>query len=90
MGHFKEQRNRVYKLKNVNWGGEPPFRANLRFGYAQSGYERTFFSESIVMLLRKSQKIVRTKIVHTSVHFSKNIENIFKFCSLYRKSHPIR
>ena len=30
---------------------EPPFRANLLFGYVQSGPERTSFSGSTVMLL---------------------------------------
>ena len=32
------------------------------------------------------KKTVRTEIVHTSVHFSKNVRNIFKICSYIQKT----
>ena len=51
MCHFKEI---DVGLKNIisNFGGtEPPIRANLLFGYAQSGSERTSFSGSTVLVL---------------------------------------
>ena len=48
MCHFKEIEN-VCKNFILNFGGtEPPFRANLLYKYAQSGFERTSFSGSAV------------------------------------------
>ena len=48
MNHFKEIEH-GYRNMIFNFGGtEPPFRANLHFGYAQSGSGRTSFSESTV------------------------------------------
>ena len=37
---------------------------------------------------KKSQKTVRTKIGHTSGHFSKNVKNIFQICSYIQKMTP--
>ena len=47
--HFKEIDFGLNDFFNL-WGTEPPFRANLLFGYAQSGSERTSFSGSTVLL----------------------------------------
>ena len=46
MGHFKEIENGCTNIISSLWGTEPPFRANLLSGYAQSGYERTSISGS--------------------------------------------
>ena len=41
MCQFKDIRNRYKNIIFNLWGTEPPFLANLLFGYAQSGSERT-------------------------------------------------
>ena len=48
MCNFKEIEKDVKALFDLG-GTEPPFRANLLFGYAQSGSERTSFSGSTVI-----------------------------------------
>ena len=53
MCHSKEIeigcKKRIYNLG----GTDPPFRANLLFGYVQSGSERTSFSGSTVRVVVK-------------------------------------
>ena len=51
MCHFKEIGNGCKKHYFNLWGTEAPFRANLLFGYAQSGSERNSFSGSTALCL---------------------------------------
>ena len=48
MCHFKETEHGCQNIIFILGDAEPPFRANLLFGYAQSGSERTSFSGSTV------------------------------------------
>ena len=48
VGHFTEIENRCKNIIFNLLGTEPPFRANLLFGYAKSGFERVSFSGSTV------------------------------------------
>jgi hypothetical protein len=58
MGHFKEIEIGCINDTISLGGTEPPLRANLLFGYAQSGSERASFSGSTVVVPSGSQVVV--------------------------------
>ena len=67
MCHFKEIETGCKHSLFINCfffvgGTEPYFRANLLFGYAQSDYERTFFSGSTVRLFKSVDLLIKSSV----------------------------